>query len=330
MATSSSQPDFERLAAMVRDDDPALNDLWLEPDGRYQTLALPWRDLRQRVIDLLADGFRGRDPASFPQLYAAWSRARVGSTALINLFGMAGLPAYFQPVKSVLRHVMTGSSARWTLPAAMQVVSKEVAGPYRLAECLYIPLDLLVEAGFPPNRLHLLVLDRDPVQSLDSWLGKWAGMVPEQQLVQHYVLATLNGGRVEAHARKMGIATTHYVYEASRDAVSSAALLFARLGLAQRFRPEVVTEWNEAGQLGTEHAPIIRCDEPAVYFVAGLHGSDVAYRYRERAVKAVTDVHRELLGRHGVFEIYRGNVAACIRDLGLPPGIAAWLGHQPG
>jgi hypothetical protein len=318
-------PDFERLATMVRDDAPALEDLWLEADGKYQTQALSWRELRRRVIDHLAEGFRGRDPAGFPHLCAAWSRARVGSTALINLFGVAGLPAYFQPVKSVLRHAMTGSRATWLPPSGGHAVSKEVAGPYRIAECLYVPLDLLVEAGFPPDRLHLLILDRHPLQSLDSWLGKWTGMVPDQRLVQHYVLATLNIGRVAAHARKLGIATTHYVYEASRDAVPAAAALFARLGLADRFRAGVVTEWRDAGQLGTDHAPIIRCDEPAVFFVPGLHGSDVAYRYRERTVTAVTDAHRALLDRHGVFDIYRANVAACIRDLDLPADLAAWL-----
>jgi hypothetical protein len=42
------------------------------------------------------------------------------------------------------------------------IFCKDVGGPYLMAECLYIPLQMLIEAGYPADRLHLIMLDRDP------------------------------------------------------------------------------------------------------------------------------------------------------------------------
>ena len=52
-------------------------------------------------------------------LYFAWGKARVGSTALNNLFGMAGMPSYYQPLKAILRDALVGSALTpWIVPSA--------------------------------------------------------------------------------------------------------------------------------------------------------------------------------------------------------------------
>lgn len=326
IAAGSFAP-LQRIADLVLRDDPALATLPLEPDGRYQTAPTTLARLTREVTECLARGFRARAADEFPTLYCAWGKARVGSTALINLFGVAGLPAYFQPVKAVLRHILAGEAPEPWLPppAASQphIVSKDVAGPYLLAECFYLPLQLLIEAGYPADRLQLLLLDREPAKSLASWLDKWSDRLPEERLVGNYVLAALNAVRVEAYARRQGVPVTHYVYEASRDAVGAARALFARLGLADRFTARAVTDWGEMGQLGSERSHIIHPREPAVYFVPNLHASDTAYRHRDRGTGAVGEQHRELLVRTGVEQVYRDHACACAAELGLDFGAAA-------
>jgi hypothetical protein len=87
----------------------------------------------------------------------------VDSTALTNLFGIAGVPAYYQPVKTVVRYELLGGRGNpWELPEAEVVFAKEMTGPCVYCEALFNPIRCLVEAGYPPAQLHLIVLERDP------------------------------------------------------------------------------------------------------------------------------------------------------------------------
>ena len=110
--------ELTRLADMVRRDAPALMSLPLEPDGKYQTRSMLLGELACGVVGTLSAAFRRIPPEDFPILHCAWGRARVGSTALANLFGMIGVPAYYQPVKALLRNALTGTPPEsWTLRA---------------------------------------------------------------------------------------------------------------------------------------------------------------------------------------------------------------------
>ena len=311
---------FRQMADLIRADHPTLARMVLEPDAAYQTRQLTVEAMMGGVTGRLAAGWRDRDPADLPTIIYAWGKARVGSTALTNLFGMAGLPAYYQPVKAIVRQVLMGQDgAPWTVPSRRlhpHVFAKETAGPYSLAECLYMPLQALIDAGYPARKLQLIMLDRTPADSLASWLDKWSGRVPAERLARHHILASLNGMRVEAHARRSGVAVTHYVYEASRDPVRAARVLFLRLGLADRFTAAAVTDWQGRGNLESADCGIIYPDEPAVYQVPGLHGTDTAYRYRERRKNALTEAQMALMAEFGLDALYRASVAACSAELG--------------
>jgi hypothetical protein len=310
-----------RLADLVRRQHPSLDTMLLQPAGQFQTRTVALDTLMREMTDCLAEGFRHRDAEDFPMLYCAWGKCRVGSTPLTNLFGVAGIPSYYQPLKASLRDALVGRPpTAWIVPSALDqrhIFSKETAGPYNLAESLFIPLRPLIEAGYPPDRLHAIILDREPASSLASWLEKWPDRAPESTLVHNYVVAALNALRVESYARRHGIPVTHYVYEASREAVASVRILFNRLGLASRFADDAVTDWRETGQLHSEGSRIIFPNEPALYTPAGLHGSDTAYRYHARPTALLSEAHLGLLERCGVNDIYRASVEACVRDLGL-------------
>ncbi|WP_044563503.1 sulfotransferase family protein [Azospirillum sp. B4] len=320
--------DLEKLAELVEADDPSLDTICLSSDGRYQVREFHLAGLTSQVAAHLAAGFRGRSERDFPHLTCAWGRARVGSTAMANLFGVAGLPSYYQPTKAVMRHVLAADSpGPWAIPLSDRsphIFCKDVAGPYLTAECLYIPLQMLIEAGYPASRLHLVMLDRDPVHALASWLRKWSHRIARDQLLENFVIATLNTVRVENYARRQGVAVTHYVHEAARQPVLSSAALFGRLGLSDYFTPETVTGWQRMDSLDDSQSRILFPVEPEAYAAPGLHhqaGGIDCYAYQDRDCGTVTDADLDLLRRHGVDEVYARSAAACARDLDLPRGL---------
>jgi hypothetical protein len=333
MTTSTAPADeLERLADLVRRQHPSLDTTPLSPVGEFQTRTVALDTLMREATQCLAESFRQRPERDFPMLYVAWGKARVGSTALSNLFGMAGMPSYYQPLKAMLREALVGRPLiPWTIPSAIDqpyIFSKETAGPYVLAESLFNPLRLLIEAGYPQDRLHLIMLDREPASALASWLDKLSCRASEGTLLQNYVVAALNALRVESYAKRHGTPVTHYVYEASKEAVSSVRILFDRLGLAGSFTEAAVTSWRQTGQPQSDNARVIFPAEATVYQVPGLHTSDIAYRYRSRATAALSKAHLDILQRCGVNDVYRAAVEACVRDLSLSASTSERLfGH---
>jgi hypothetical protein len=318
--------DFRDFADRVRDEDPDIDSTWLPPDLPLQLHGVRLDDICKDVATCLAVGFKDLGEDDFPMHYCAWGKARVGSTALNNLFGLAGFPAYYQPVKSALRTAFAGDRpAPWILPAADSnpaIFTKETQGPYSLGECLFIPLRILIEAGYPPSKLRLIVLERDPERSLASWLNKLTTLVPAHALTKFHTIAALNANRVRSYARRHGVPITHYVYEASKEPLLTARALFAHLGISHVFNADAVTDWGERGHLdsATSHR-IIYPPQPPIYDLPGLHGSDRQFHYRDGGT-CVGDEERHLLETTGVYQMYRDAVTACIRDLNLDFGTA--------
>ncbi len=311
----------ERMADLIRRQHPSLDTMLLSPVGAFQSRTVSLETLMREVTECLAGAFRHRPAHDFPMLYFACGKARVGSTALSNLFGMTGMPSYYQPLKAMLRDAMVGESLTpWTPPSATdqpRIFSKETIGPYVLAESLFNPLQLLIEAGYPRDRLHLIALDREPASALASWLDKLISRAPANTLLAHYVLAALSAARVASYARQQGVPVTHYVYEASKEAVSSVRVLFDRIGLSGSFTENAVTSWREPGEAQVNNARVIFPSEAAVYKVPNLHTSDTAYRYQRRATLSLSEAQLHMLERCGVNDVYRAAVSACVHDLGL-------------
>jgi hypothetical protein len=329
MISTLSDAQFERLVEMVRRDNPALLHVHFLPDGAYQTRTASLRTLTAEVTECLSEGLRRRGSAEFPTLYSAWGRCRVGSTALANLFGVAGLPSYQQPVKAILRQRLRGEDGEPIVPpdAAVHshVFSKETAGPYVGPECLIIPLQALIEAGYPADRLKLIVIDREPMSSLASWLAIFGQRVPASVLVRTHVLAALNLLRVKSYAKRMGVEVSHYVHEASKEPVASMRALFTRLGLADRFNADTVTDWQGQGEIAAKKGRLIFTHEPKIYDVPGALRTANAYEYRIGAAAPLSAEHADMVTRFGIAEIYRESAKACAQDLGMDAATAARL-----
>lgn len=313
--------DFEDVLKEVQNNDPAISDRILEPDGYFQTRRTTLAEISRAVVNLNVGTLSKRSSADLPTVVFAWGRCRVGSTALTNLFGMAGVPAYYNPIKTAVRHFVVESRGEaWDVPRRTEnlfVFAKEMSGPYFLADCIVNPLQILVEAGYPTDRIELLMLDRDPYRSLDSWLNKWSHIMPEERLVQHYVLSALNGIRIKAYGEKLGIRVSHYIYEASRIPEITVQRMFERLGVGQLYNGNVVDNWNEKGALASERSKIIFPPAPKQHTTPGLHASEPRYRYKERSAERVAPKYRALIENTGVLDHYLQAAAACAKDLKL-------------
>ena len=324
---STSANSLEKMADFIRQQHSSLDSMLLSPSEGFQTRTVALSTLMREVTECLAASFRHRPAQDFPMLYFACGKARVGSTALSNLFGMTGMPSYYQPLKAILRDALVGSPlTAWAVPSASDepnIFSKETIGPYVLAESLFNPLRLLIEAGYPQHRLQLIMLDREPASSLASWLDKLSCRAPESTLVQHYVVSALSAARVANYAKQQGVPVTHYVYEVSKEAVSSVRILFDRLGLSNSFAENAVTSWRETAQAQANNARVIFPTEATIYKVPNLHTSDSGYRYQRRATASLSESQMDTLERCGVNDVYRGSVAACARDLGLSAATSA-------
>ncbi|EJN06972.1 hypothetical protein PMI42_08090 [Bradyrhizobium sp. YR681] len=312
---------LQRMADLICQQHSSLDVMPLSPVGQFQTRTVSLETLMREVTECLSASFRQRPAHDFPMLHFAWGKCRVGSTALTNLFGTMGMPSYYQPVKAILRDAMVGNSLRpWIVPSASNspnIFSKETMGPYVLAESLFNPLRILIDAGYPRHRLHCIMLDREPASSLASWIEKWSDRASEKTLVHNYVAAALNAVRVASYAEQQDIPVTHYVYEVSKEAVSSVRILFDRLGLSDSFTENAVTSWREPGQVEANNTRVIFPSEATIYKVPNLHTSDSAYRYQRRATASLSETQLDILERCGVNDAYRASVAACVRDLHL-------------
>jgi hypothetical protein len=308
-------------------------DLCLEPDGKYQTRAVTLRQLTAEVVERLASAFAQRSPESFPHLVCISGKCRTGSTALTNLFGIAGVPAYYQPVKTILRHrVLSGPGMPWDPPDAAEepvIAAKEMTGPYSVAECLFNPLECLTEAGYPSDRLHLLLLDRDPYESFSSWLTKWSDRLSRDDLLSHFVLSSVNAELLHDYAVEREIDTVTYVYALSRWPHEAMSALFDRLSIGQRFHAGVVDDWGARGAIESERSAVVFPDEPEVYRFAGLHSSEPNYRFKPRDTSNVTASELSAIRAAFLVESYRRSVDRTCHDLKLPRELRDQLAQLP-
>jgi hypothetical protein len=152
-----------------------LESIRFEPDGRFQKTTVTLPQIHELLILHGRDAIAGRAGDALPTLILILGKCRVGSTPLANLFGMAGIPTIYQPLKTTLRYALLEEPApAWRLPAEPVMVIKETVGPYVLPECCFNPLHVLLEAGYPIEPLKVVLLERDPHATFDSWLRHWS------------------------------------------------------------------------------------------------------------------------------------------------------------
>ncbi|MFF2328376.1 MULTISPECIES: hypothetical protein [unclassified Streptomyces] len=247
--------------------------------------------LRERVPDAeTADRVDLAEPDRLPPLTVVAGPCRSGTTALLRAAAATGHPAYFQPLKRLIRKAMAGEEARFALPPGPgPAVLKETFGPFVIGEAAFDPVSILRSRGYPESKLSLIVTLRHPVDLYHSWKRLHEANSRFDGLdTGIFVAAFRQGLRVHRQACDSGLVVTAFATDglADRTPASVLAALFARHGLEYAER---AVDWRH-GRTETLDASIVRGTDPEVFRATGsLDGVRRSTAYRLSGPTAVPD-----------------------------------------
>ncbi len=247
----------------------------------------------------------GVDPQQVAPVLLAVSPCRSGSTALLRVFGYSGVESHFQPLKNVLRWQMQGEDYTWSVPNGPDLVFlKETLGPFTAEESRFNPLQVLLSAGYPPDRVRLLIFGREPIQTWSSWCAYWS----RKTRIEHYITAYHTADLVGKQARSLGIDTTCLVYEALRDHPMETVVrcLMGHLGIP--YTPRAIGGWERLPGCGVPGSNIVLPYEPPLFITPKIHdqvkqSSRLEYVHR-KIVSPVTEHDQAMIAGSGLFDIY--------------------------
>ena len=218
-------------------------------------------------------------PDTPPMLVVIAGPCRVGTTALTNIFVQASIPSHMQPIKSARRAIEIGGKIiPWIIDGSEGkgdfVVCKETLGPETPAE-FFNPIQILLEAGYPKEKLILIPIVRDPVQAYASWIRMW-GEVDLEKFKLAYQLTSIT----KTTAKINGIKTIPYVHEVIQDNQADIVIsqLFKRLGLVTS--SDVIHNWGALRQNGNNASFY---DDPPEKFIDGIKNRG-EYKYEDLPV----------------------------------------------
>ncbi len=207
-------------------------------------------------------------PNNPPNLLVIAGPCRTGTTALANTFAKAGINVYMQPIKSARRAIEdTDKVIPWDISEenGSFVVSKETLGPKTPAE-FFNPIQILLEAVYPKDKLSFVPIIRDPRKTLPSWRQMW-NLVDQKSFLETYKLTL----KIKKYAESNGIKTIPYVHEVIRDQnpddVMSA--LFSKLNLQEKLSQNL-SRWGIDYQFAKKDSADSHCkfyDVPPERFI---------------------------------------------------------------
>ncbi len=212
-----------------------------------------------------------------PKLIVICGPCRVGTTALSMVFAESSVESHMQPIKSARRAKEIGQEPiPWKIGNKNSefALAKETLGVKTEAE-FFDPLDILLNLGYPKQRLVLIPILRDPRQTLASWKEKW-GHVEFQKFVLAHELTL----EIMEKAEKNGVLTIPYVHEMIRDKNPEvvAQKLFEKIGLVKRQSSKrAKARWKDL----KENKNVFLYDSPPDKFIDGIkERGKHEYRYR--------------------------------------------------
>lgn len=251
-----------------------------------------------------------------PYLVSIIGPNRSGTTACSEVFARLGIPSYLQPIKSIRRAISENDDVpEFVLDQSTPIaVHKETLGSSDDAE-FFNPVQVLLAAGYPKDRIHLVAMVRDPAMTLSSWNRIYGEKVNTNGLIRAVHMMQ----DIVSYAHQQGVAVTHYVHEAIRDndpeAVAQALLV--RTGLVT---PETdahaLVDWTSGPRFGEEGSTDIFYDQPPEIFVEGVKNSD-GYAYNAQQVAHITHEQEAILQEAGVYAIYEDFRIRAVRELDL-------------
>lgn len=272
-------------------------------------------------------------PRDCPDIIVAVGPCRSGTTAQLRVFAQASVDAYYQPIKAILRDLEHGKESSFTIPRSTLFI-KETVGPYTQDESTLDPVQILLEAGVPKERLHVVAMMREPLATIASWMRVSAAVeefftsAEAETLIKNAITTYATVNEIAERCQKQGIATTVFVQESLRDNSPEIVVkhLLERVGLP--FSSRSVRGWNGLAEMGAPRSRITFFPrESAPYQDVGsalIHEkvteSD-GLRFFPKSPGSVdrnlTAIQVEQLEKGGVFSLYERFRRACQKDLRL-------------
>ncbi len=255
-----------------------------------------------------------------PRVILSVSPCRSATTAFLRVFGAVGIESHYQELKNVLRWLVQNKDFRWQLPRRPNgiIYLKETVGPFTIAEVSFNPLEVLLGAGFPPDKLQIIISGRAPLSTWDSW-DQWDG---RWTTVDRFIQAYRTVERIRQQVMRLELPMTTFVYEAIRDNDAEMVVekLFERLAIP--YSPRAVRGWSELPPLGTSASNAVFPDEPPTFVVPGVHDrikSSDGFTYFSRANRIANLAPEEVkqiaaAGLPGIYDLWR---RACEDDFGV-------------
>ncbi len=258
------------------------------------------------------------DPDTTSSLILSISPCRSGSTILLRVFSASGIQSYFQPLKNTLRWLLQDELYFWQIPQfpICRIFLKETLGPFTQAESQFNPLQLLLEIGFPIDKLYVIILGREPLITWNSWTRYWQGKTD----ISHLIDAYLTTEQVRQQVATLGIPSTCLVYDIFGHNTTSTVFrkLFQRLNLP--YTAQTIQGWEQLPTLGAANSNIILPKEPELFITPGIHASverATAFVYNQRQISSnqLKAEDMVMMNDSGIMEIYQIWVKQCEEEL---------------
>lgn len=236
-----------------------------------------------------------------PKLILLCGPCRTGTTALSNVFVRAGIEAHMQPLKSIRRaKAISEQIPIWELAGKNDIVhSKETFGEKEEAE-FFNPVEILLNLGYPAEKLKVIVMLRDPAQILTSWERLYGESVKKENLARAFFLTD----KVSTFCKNNDIKVIPYVHEAIKYNHPRLVVLrlFQILGI-NNFSDNLVN-WQESPKFGDKNSSNSHLhfyDSPPEKFIEGVREWG-GYTYRRYNITSSNPLPAEI---HQIYESFR-------------------------
>jgi hypothetical protein len=226
------------------------------------------------VIDVkkLASGIKVPNPC--PRIILGLYPCRSASTKDLRVFTENGISSAYQLIKTRLRwHMQTPpQDLEYVVPNNEAVLFlKETIG-YNKVDSQFDPLEVLLSAGIPKEKITLFVSMREPIATVTSWLEQFTiSGIPQSELVKNAISAykTIDKTVTKAHKEKIKVVIS--VYEALKD--SSAQKVYQKIfkELNLPFSKKSIENWHLLPQLTNPDSGIFFPLEPEMYQSTSEH-----------------------------------------------------------
>jgi hypothetical protein len=189
------------------------------------------------------------------------------------------------------------------------VLDKETLGIHTE---FFDPVEILLLNGYPPERLHLITILREPAATFASWERMW-GSADDNNLIKSFKIVQ----HINKFYKSSGIHTLSYVHEAIRDNDPGVVIkkLIRKISYGQiSYSPQAV-DWTQGPKFGDIGSNIIFYDNPPEKFIHGVR-EGLGYGFYESGTKSVT-INELRLKQNGLYDIYNEIKACCEADLDI-------------